>query len=174
MPFQSLKKTLKKNFKKILYNLKYGDDQRLPLVYIATHSSKPSYLYQLPTEHMDEAFASYQSFPKLSKEILIALFSAIGVRHVPEIVLYEVQNKTPQKAFSDFCFTFGDEEEKFIDSFLLNKVIGRLKEMDALRMETPFDSRAIYKALAYQNFEEADRLIREMKQEKHLKPTTKG
>ena len=164
MPFQSLKQTLKKNFKKILYNLKYGDDQRLPLVYIATHSTKPSYLYQLPKEHMDETFSSYQSFPKLSQEILVALFSAIGIRYVPEIVLHELKEKTPQKAFSDFCFTFGEEEDNFVNSFLLNKVIGRLREMDTLRTKIPFDSRAIYKALAYQNFEEADRLIIEIKQ----------
>ena len=164
MPFQSLKQTLKKNFKKILYNFKYGDDQRLPLRYIKTHSTKPSYLYQLPKEHKDETFSSYQSFPKLSEEILIALFSAIGIRYVPEVVLYELKTKTPQKAFSDFCFTFGEEEDSFVNSFLLNKVIDRLREMDALRTQTPFDSRAIYKALLYQDFEEVDRLIDEMKQ----------
>jgi hypothetical protein len=167
VPFQSLKKTLKKNFKQILYNLKYGDDQRLPLRYIKTYTNKPSSYYKLPNESINESLSSYQAFPKLSQEILVALFSSIGVHYVPEVVLHELSIKTPQQAFSDFCMMFGEEEEGFISNDILNQVISKLQEMDVLRTEVPFDSRAIYNALAYQNFEEVDRLIDEMKQIKN-------
>jgi len=167
LPFQSLTKSLKKNFKKILNNIKYGDDYRLPLVYLETYSSKPSYYYTLPEDSIDEPFSSFQSFPKLSREILLSLFGAIGVRYVPEVALYDLESKTPQKAFKDFCITFGVDDDGVINSFVLNQIIGRLIEMDKLRKETPFDSRPIYKALAYQELEEADRLIGEMEQMKN-------
>ena len=161
MPFQSLTKSLKKNFKKILNNIKYGDDHRLPLAYIETKSTKPSYYYALPEDIIDEPLSTYHSFPKLSEKILIGLFESVGVRYVPEIARYELATKTPQKSFIDFCITFGAEDE-LINSFLLNQVIGRLMDMDRLRQDTPFDSRAIYKALSYGDLEEADRLIEEM------------
>jgi len=167
LPFQSLTESLKKNFKKILNNPKYGDDQRLPLIYLETNSTKPSYYYELPNDSIDEPLSSYKQFPKLSQEILVALFSSIGIRYVPEVVLYELVTKTPQKAFRDFSIIFGAEENNLINSFLLNKVIGRLQEMDTLRQDTPFDSRPIYKALADRDFEEADRLIGEMEQIKN-------
>jgi len=146
--------------------MKYGDDYRLPLVYLETYSSKPSYYYTLPEDSVDEPFSSVRSFPKLSREILVALFGAIGVRYVPEVALYDLETKTAQRSFQDFCITFGEEEDGVINSFVLNQIIGRLIEMDKLRKETPFDSRPIYKALAYQELEEADRLIGEMEQMK--------
>jgi hypothetical protein len=167
LPFQSLKKNLKTNFKKILYHLKYGDNQRLPLIYLKTYSmKKPSY-YELPHEYKDVPLTHYKSFPKLSQEILISLFSSVGVKYVPEVALYELKTKTPQKSFRDFCITFGEDENGLINSYFLNQVIERLKEMDTLRTNIPFDSREIYKALAYANLEKADRLIKQMKEIKN-------
>lgn len=165
MPFQSLRKSLKKNFNKIINNIKYGDANRLPLDYIPTYSrEKSSDYYAFPMETKDEPLSSYQSFPKLSKEILVTLFWAIGVEYVPEVVLYELKSKTPQKAFQDFCFTFGLEDENIINSRLLNQVIKRLMEMDKFRQTTAWNSRGIYKALANRDLNEADRLINEMRE----------
>ena len=143
--------------------MKYGDDQRLPLVYLETYSTKPSYSYALPTDIIDEPLSTYLSFPKLSKEILVTLFSSIGVTYVPEVALYELAIKTPEKAFVDFCITFGMEDNEMVNSSILNQVIGYLRDMDQSRRDRPFDSRPIYKALADRDFEEADRLIREIK-----------
>ncbi len=157
MSFQSLKKSIKK----ILNGLKYGDEHRQPLVYLKTYTQKPSCYYELPENSMDEPLESYKAFPKLSKEILISLFSGIGVHYVPEIVLYELGTKTPQKAFTDFCITFGMEENEMINSSLLNQVIAILIEMDKLRSKKVFDSRPIYRALTERNFEEAQVLINE-------------
>lgn len=162
MPFQSFTKNIKKNFKKILNGVKYGDNHRVPLRYLETHSSNPSSFYKFPQELEDKPLDYYQSFPKLSIEILIALFSSIGVRYVPEVTIYELGHKTPKKAFEDFCMTFGEEDD-LVNSFNLNRVIGRLQTMDALRKDEPYDSRPIYDALANMNLAEADRLIDEMK-----------
>jgi hypothetical protein len=164
VPFQSLTKNLKKNFRKILSTVKYGDEQRFPLVYLETYTTKPSCYYSLPNDTMDEPLASYKYFPKLSEEILVSFFSSIGVHYVPEIVLYELAIKTPKMAFEDFCITFGRDDNEMIDSSILNKSIALLMEMDRLRLDKLFDSRPIYRALAYQNLEEAGRLITEMKQ----------
>lgn len=169
MPFQSLNKQFKKNFKKILHSVKYGDDHRLPLGYLATHSKKPSSFYELPSTKMDEPFSSYAMFPKLSQEILVELFGAIGVRYVPEVALFELEKKTPQQAFVDFCRVFGEEEENVVNSFVLNQKIGRLQKMDALRQERAFDSRAIYKALAHKSLDEVDRLIALMREQQEKK-----
>jgi hypothetical protein len=158
MPFESLSKRLKKNFKNIISGVNYGDDHRLPLVYLETYSTQPSSYYAFPKEIKDKPLAYYQTFPKLSVEILVALFSAIGVRYVPEITLAQLETKTPRRAFEDFCMTFG-EEEGLINSFVLNRIIGRLQKMDGLRTQEPFDSRAVYRALSYRDLEEVDRLI---------------
>ena len=106
MPFQSFSKSLKKNFKKIINRIKYGDAHRLPLTYLETHSRKPSSYYELPKEIEDKPLEYYKAFPQLSKEILVALFSSIGVRYVPEVTIFELQSKTPRKSFEDFCITF--------------------------------------------------------------------
>ena len=155
MSFQSFKKSIKK----ILNSLKYGDEHRLPLAYLKTNSNKPPCYYEFPDDAIDEPLSSYKAFPKLSKEILISLFSSIGVEYVPEIVLYELNIKTPQKAFIDFCITFGMEDNEMINSLILNKVITILIEMDKLRSKRVFDSRPIYKALADRDFKEAEELI---------------
>ena len=166
MPFHSLSKSLKKNFKKILNSVKYGDDHRLPLVYLVTNSTKLASLYELPEENFDEPFSTYQNFPKLSQEILLSLFSSIGVKYVPEVALFELRRKTPQKSFRNFCTTFGEVEEGVISSVMLNETIQRLQKMDRLRQQVAFDSRPIYKALSDNNFVEANRLIDKMKKEK--------
>jgi hypothetical protein len=168
VPFQSFTKSIKKNFNKILNRIKYGDDHRLPLSYLEIYSTQPSSFYELPQEIEDKPFDYYQAFPKLSNEILLALFASIGVRYVPEVTIYELNTKTPRRAFEDFCLNFG-EEDGLINSFILNRAIGRLREMDALRTIEPYDSRPIYNALANGNLEEVDRLISEMKKLKKEK-----
>ena len=166
MPFQSFTKSIKKNFNQILNSTKYGDNERLPLVYLQTYTSKTASYYEFPKEMSDKPFEYYQSFPKLSQEILVTLFASIGVSYVPEVALYELKERTPLKSFERFCMTFGVEDE-FINSVLLNEVIGRLKKMDALRIKNPFDSKAIYTALVYVDLKKADALIDEMKDEYH-------
>jgi len=168
VPFQAFGKSLKKSFKKIINCIDYGDEHRLPLSYLETYSKRPSSYYELPKELEDKPFEYYQTFPKLSIEILVALFSSIGVRYVPEVTVYELETKTPRKAFEDFCRTFG-EEEGLINSFVLNRIIGRLRRMDALRSDEAFDSRPVYAALAKGNLDEVDRLLSEMKKLKNEK-----
>ena len=155
MSFQSFKKSIKK----ILNGLKYGDEHRSPLVYLKTNTHKSSSYYELPIDIVDEPLSSYKAFPKVSEKILISLFSAIGVHYVPEVVLYELNIKTAQKAFIDFCVTFGMEDNEMINSLVLNQVIDILIEMDELRSKIVFDSRPIYRALANRDFEEAKELI---------------
>ena len=158
MSFQSFKKSIKK----ILHSIKYGDEHRLPLVYLKTDTNKPSSYYSFPpNDILDEPLSSYREFPKLSKEILLSLFSSIGVYYVPEIALFELNSKTPQNSFKDFCLTFGLKDDNLIDSSLLNRVIKHLIEMDTIRRDNLFDSRPIYRALANRDFEEVNRLINE-------------
>ncbi|CAA6804634.1 MAG: Unknown protein [uncultured Sulfurovum sp.] len=168
MPFQTFSKSLKKNFKKIISRIKYGDDHRLPLAYLETYSRKPSSTYELPQEIEDKPLEYYKAFPQLSKEILVAFFGSIGVRYVPEVTMYELAFKTPRRSFEDFCITFA-EDEGLIDSFVLNRIIGRLRQMDGLRSEEAFDSRPVYTALENGNLEEVDRLLTEMKKSKNEK-----
>ena len=163
MPFDTLRKNIKTHFKNIISQCNYGDNVRLPFVYLKTYSRESSAYYEFPYKIKAEPFESYQSFPKLSEEVLVALFASIGVHWVPEITVCELDEKTPLKSFQDFCMTFG-EENGLIDIIRLNTIIERLKVMDSYRKQRAFDSRPIYKALSHQNFKEADRLIDEMKE----------
>jgi len=145
--------------------MKYGDNHRFPLEYLKTYSSQSAGYYEFPSDITPKPFESYQAFPKLSQEILVALFAGIGVRFVPEVSLYALKEKTAMQSFEDFCMTFGLEEDR-INSIYLNKVIERLEKMDRLRQKRAFDSRAIYSALLHRDLEEADRLVEEMKEER--------
>jgi len=148
--------------------MKYGDNQRLPLVYLPTYTSQTTFYYEFPKELPLQPFEYYQSFPKLSEEILLALFASIGVAYVPEVCLYQLNQKSPFDIFDNFCRAFGEEENEKINSLLLNDIIVRLKRMDSFRQQEPLDSREVYKALIDSNLEKADRLIDEMRDE-HLR-----
>jgi hypothetical protein len=144
--------------------VKYGDDYRFPLEYLETDSSHVAGYYEFPLEMKHEPFESYRAFPKVSEQILVALFANIGVELVPEITLYELAEKTPMQSFEDFCMTFGGEEN-MINSLLLNQIVERLEKMDKLRKKRAFNSKPIYTALSERDLKEADRLIDEMKDE---------
>ncbi len=159
MPFTNLKKSIKKHVKAILNDIKYGDETRKPLAYVPTYSTQVSTSFTFPTNKKVESFKSTCLFPKLSKEILINLFASIGVTYVPEITIYYLKEKTPFEIFENFCMTFGADEEGEVDAHRLNKVIRYLQKMDAIRERDPFNSKAIYTALANKDFEKADKLI---------------
>ena len=143
----------------MLNDVKYGDEARKPLAYIPTYSTQASMHFTFPTDMIMESFKNTSDFPKLSKEILIDLFKSIGVVLVPEITIYYLKEKTPFEIFENFCKTFGADEEGVVDVHRLNKVIRYLQKMDALREKNPFNSKAIYTALADKDFEKADKLI---------------
>jgi hypothetical protein len=159
LPFENLKKSIKKHVKAMLNDVKYGDEARKPLAYIPTYSTQASMHFTFPTDMKMESFKNTSDFPKLSREILIDLFKSIGVLFVPEITLYYLKEKTAFEIFENFCMTFGADEEGVVDVHRLNKVIRYLQKMDALREKNPFNSKAIYTALAHKDFEKADKLI---------------
>lgn len=162
MSLKSFKKSLKKHFKSILNDIKYGDVHRLPLAYIPTHTPHPTSLYTLPTDNSkQEPFSSYQTFPELSKEVLVELFATIGIEYVPEICLYYLKEKTPFEVFENFCLTFALEDE-VINGYRLNEVVMRLHKMDQYRTIYPFNSKPIYTALIRYEFMKADRLIEQL------------
>jgi len=160
LPFENLKRTIKKHVKSMLNNVKYGDENRKPLLYVPTYSVELPIRFKLPEIRTLEPLQTSTLFPSLSREILIELFKAIGVLYVPEITLYYLKEKTPFDIFENFCRTFGEEEDEVIDANRLNRVIMHLQEMDKLRRERLFDSSDIYKALADNDFEKAEELIK--------------
>ena len=143
----------------MLNDVKYGDEERKPLAYIPTYSTQVSMPFTFPEKSTTEPFKSSSLFPKLSQEILIDLFKSIGVVSVPEITIYYLKEKTPFEIFENFCMTFGADEEGIVDVNRLNNVIHYLQKMDALREKNPFNSKAIYTALANNDFEKADKLL---------------
>jgi len=160
LSFENLKKSIKKHIKAILNDIKYGDENRKPLEYIPTYTTQVSMNFIFPTDIKTDSFKSTSSFPKLSREILIELFKSIGVSFIPEITIYYLKEKTPFEIFENFCMTFGADEDGIVSVDRLNRVISYLQKMDELRKENPFNSKAIYTALANQDFEEADKLIK--------------
>jgi len=172
LSLKSFKKSLKKHFKSILNDIKYGDTHRLPLAYLPTYTNHLPSLYTLPMESKQEPFSSYQTFPELSKEVLIELFATIGVEYVPEICLYYLKEKTPFEVFENFCLTFALEDE-VINGYRLNEVVTRLHKMDQYRTLYPFNSKPIYTALIRYEFMKADRLIEQLAlSEKNFKTWT--
>jgi len=159
LPFENLKKSIKKHVTAIFNDVKYGDESRKPLAYTPTYSTEVSITFTFPIDITKDSFRDTSSFPKLSREILINLFKSIGVLFVPEITLYYLKEKTPFEIFENFCITFGSDGDRNVDVRRLNKVISYLQKMDALREKKVFNSRDIYTALANEDFEKADKLI---------------
>ena len=170
MNIDRFKKSIKLALKESFSNIKYGDNSRTPYAYIATCTQKGPFRGKLPKDTPLHRKDSSTEFPKLSKELLISLFSYIGVEYLPEICLYQLQKREPIEIFSDFVTTFGIsiedrlEQRAIIDAKILNRVILYLRQMDNFRQIRLFDSRAIYKLLAQQKFEKADKMIDKLKE----------
>ncbi len=167
MNIEHLKKSMKLLLKEKLNSLKYGDSHRVPYPYIATQSSQPPFRGVLPASLPSQDQNIHTLFPNLSKELLLELFSAVGVVYLPEICFHELDTREPLEIFYDFVMNFGVkiedklEEQYIMDARLLNQVIEYLRVMDKLRQEELFDSRPIYKLLAQQNFEKVEMLLKE-------------
>jgi hypothetical protein len=166
LPFENFKKSVTKHFKTLLNDIKYGDDHRLPLLYVPTCSTQASMNFFFPNDSSFESFKNIEHFPKLREEILLDLFRKIGVLFVPEITRYYLKEKNPFEIFENFCLQFGANEEGEIEVDTLNTVIDYLQRMDSLRSEQPFNSKPIYSALAQKNFTKVENLIEKMKNEK--------
>jgi len=165
----NLKKSMKLALKERFSSIKYGDEHRIPTVYIATHTDKAPFVGTLPKDISMQSEESYREFPKLSNTLLVELFSEIGVEYVPEICIYQLKNSRPIEVFQNFVMSFGIsiddrlEEREIIDADILNQVIFSLKKMDTLRKESMFDSRPIYKLLAHHEFTKVDKMIDKLK-----------
>lgn len=160
--------------KDIFMTISYGDSYRLPLNYIATNTDKPSIKILLPTHPSMQSKQTYQQFPELSQELIITLFSEIGVKYVPEVTLYQLNEKRPIEIFQEFISSFGvsikdrRNTREVIDTDILNLVISSLKKMDSHRENYSFDSRPIYKLLSQQEFTKAEILISKLKESELL------
>ena len=169
MNIEYLKKSVKLALKEKFTGIKYGDDYRHPTLYIATYTTSVPFHGRLPKNTSMQSTKSYQNFPKLSKELLIELFSDIGVKYVPEICLHQIQKRRPIEVFVDFVMSFGVtiedrlEEIERVDADILNRVIMNLKNMDEIRGEKMSDSRPIYKLLAQHEFDKAEKMIEDMR-----------
>ncbi|NEW60282.1 hypothetical protein GSY74_03210 [Sulfurovum sp. bin170] len=165
MNLDHLKKSMKLALRERFSSIKYGDDHRRPSVYISTHTDKAPFIGTLPKDIAMQSEKSYQEFPKLSKRLLVELFSGIGVEYVPEICIYQLKKSRPIEIFQDFVMSFGISVENrleqidILDADILNRVVFSLKRMDDLRREHIFDSRPIYKLLAQHEFEKAEKMI---------------
>lgn len=169
MNIEYLKKSVKLALKEKFIGIKYGDDYRQPLHYIATYTTSARFNGRLPKNISMQSTNSYHNFPKLSKELLVELFSYIGVKYVPEICLHQLQKRRPIEIFVDFVMSFGItmehrlEEIEIVDSDILNRVIMNLKNMDEIRREKMSDSRPIYRLLAQHEFDKAEKIIEDMR-----------
>ncbi len=160
MSFENLKNTIKIHVKYMFNDIKYGDDSRKPLEYIATHTKKSAIYFTFPSNLSSLSLENTSLFPMLSRVTLVNLFKSIGVESVPEITLYYLNEKTPFEIFENFCLAFGSgSEDRVVDVERLNVVISYLKKMDSIREERLFNSKPIYTALANRDFEKANRLI---------------
>lgn len=161
-----MKLALKEKFSTI----KYGDNHRTPDRYIATPKNRIPFVGTLPKDISMQSEKSYQEFPELSKELLVELFSEIGVGFVPEICLYQLKDKRPIEVFQNFVLTFGVsiedrfEQREIIDARSLDRVILTLKRMDKHREVRLFDSRIVYKLLTQHKFDEANKMIDKLKE----------
>ena len=167
MNIEHLKKSMKLLLKEKLSLLKYGDNHRVPYPYIATESSRSPFKGVFPSTLPSQDQNIHTLFPNLAKELLLELFSEVGVVYLPEICFHELDEREPLEIFHDFAMGFGVKmedklEERYImDVTLLNQVIEYLRVMDKLRQEKLFDSRPIYKLLAQHNFEKVEKLLKE-------------
>jgi len=148
--------------------VRYGDAKRPPLPYLSTQTQQAPLRIKLP-EIATEKGIPLGGFPRLAEHLLLTLFGAIGVKYLPEICLYRLERETPLVVFYDFAMSFGIKVEDrvaslyLVDAALLNRVIGYLMQMDALRERQIFDSREIYRLLAYQKFTEVDVILQKLK-----------
>ena len=169
MNIEYLKKSVKLALKEKFTGIKYGDDYRKPNIYIATYTTSVPFHGRLPKDISMQKNREYQNFPKLSKELLIELFSNIGVKYVPEICVYQLEKRRPIEVFVDFVMSFGITIEnrlegiEIVDADILNRVIMNLKNMDEIRREKMSDSRPIYKLLAHHEFDKAEKIIEDMR-----------
>ena len=166
MNLNNLKQNIKIAVKELFTSIDYGDAHRPPLAYISTQTKQVPFRGILPQEVLMQPIKTYQAFPRFSKELLVSLFADIGVHYVPEVALYELQEKRPIEVFQDFVLTFGredrDGERPIINAKKLNQVIAQLKKMDSLREESLFDSKPIYKLLAKHEFDKASEILDEL------------
>ena len=169
MDIEHFKKSIKLALKETFSTIKYGDNYRTPERYIVIPKKRTPFIGTLPKNISMQSASSYQLFPKLSREVLVELFFEIGVGYVPEICLYQLQDKRPIEVFQNFVLSFGVTVEdrlnqiETIDANLLNRVILTLKSMDEQRSVRLFDSRPIYKLLAQHQFDKADKMIDRLK-----------
>ena len=169
MNIDHLKKSVKLALRETFSTIKYGDNYRTPNSYIATPKNSPPFVGTLPKNISMQSISSYQEFPQLSKELLIELFTEIGVGYVPEICLYQLKEKRPIEVFQSFVLNFGVtmedrlEQRETIDANILNRVILILKRMDKYREDNLFDSRGVHKLLAQHQFTEAEKMIDRLK-----------
>lgn len=158
-----LAKSLKLALKEQWHGTKYGDDHRIPYGYLATATTVAPFRGQLPS--LPPHISVEIPFPHLYRELLMELFAQIGVTHLPEICLYQLESQAPLEVFYAFVMRFGilvedrREERRIIDAEILNRVIGYLQRMDRLRMTRMFDSRTIYKLLAQQKFDKVEKIL---------------
>lgn len=156
--------------KDIFSNVSYGDSYRLPLEYLATNTDNPTTRILLPTDVPMQSKEMYQKFPEFSESLLITLFAEIGVKYVPEVTLYQLEQKRPIEVFQEFTRSFGigmrdrSNQKEIIDTDILNQVISSLQKMDSFREVYTFDSRPIYKLLYQQKFNNANSLIVELEE----------
>lgn len=156
--------------KDIFSNVSYGDSYRLPLEYLATNTDNPTTRILLPTDVPMQSKEMYQKFPEFSESLLITLFAEIGVKYVPEVTLYQLEEKRPIEVFQEFTYSFGigmrdrSNQKEIIDTDILNQVISSLQKMDSFREVYTFDSRPIYKLLYQQKFNNANSLIVELEE----------
>lgn len=169
MNIDHFKKSVKLALKEKFSTTKYGDNDRIPNSYITTYTHSSPFIGTLPKNISIESIKSYREFPKLSQELLIELFSKIGVEYVPEICIYQLKNKHPIEIFRDFVLTFGISIEnrlnqiEIIDANILNRIIFTLRKMDKFRKDKLFDSKGVYRLLAQHQFDKADILIEKLK-----------
>ena len=142
--------------------LKYGDSRRVPNQYILTKTTKSPLVDFSPQFYSELLLDDYKTFSSLSEILVIRFFEAIGVRYVPEIVIYLLKEQTPIEAFSKFCATFGGNANR-VDANRLNDVIFRLTEMDELRRVYALNTVPIYEALRV-DVDRADELIEQMRE----------
>lgn len=141
----------------------YGDNGRIPNEYLKTYTTQSPFVGYLPSMKEEIGIQDYQKFPQLSQQLLRKLFANIGVVYVPEILLFELNKKSPYEVFKNFCTTFSRKPSK-VDAHDLNEVILKLKEMDKVRVNYPLNSQPIYFQLSLFNFERANTLIELMQE----------
>jgi len=142
------------------YYSDYGDEWRVPEEYIRTDTLKKFFIGTIESNPFNHSKNFYKDFPKLSQILLKNLFAEIGVKYVPEILLYQQKetNKNPYELFRKFCITFSPKASR-VEAREVNRVVLKLKEIDEYRVKYPFNSKPLYFQLSLGNFRQVDNLI---------------